>query len=299
MKEWVGELFELDPLTEVGSVVVDQYLTTEEGKRRPDVRAVHAKRRIVVEVQLATTQIPIIAQREAFYAHNGYGLLWVTWGFQPDPGRKLLASIADIYTVHNKNIFSLDQDVIEQSKKEGQFLLRVFWKVESEWRSKVVALADLTWTDSGKIYAVDPPPEWNDLFRKRWLAALGERGLGWQDRDMFVGELAQRLGEAKDKLEEWNLVSLVELGLSVEEGRPVASAQSNLTELLNTFLSAKGRHEYAGVVEILLRGASRSDLLIVGSTRRKLDLAKSVQEGEAAAVAMRAMSELFPEYMIA
>lgn len=60
LKRIVGELLEIDPTTERGSVIVDQFLVAQDGRRKPDVRAVYDGRPIAIEIRLATTQIPII-----------------------------------------------------------------------------------------------------------------------------------------------------------------------------------------------------------------------------------------------
>ena len=88
IKTVVGELLRLDIRTTPDSVVIDEYLIMKDGKRRPDVRAIYGGVPLVVEVQLATTQIPIIVQREDFYDEQAYRLLWLTWNFQPPPDRK-------------------------------------------------------------------------------------------------------------------------------------------------------------------------------------------------------------------
>src|SRR6185312_1768595 len=64
IKNIIGELLIADDRTATGSVVVDEYLIQENGRRRPDVRAIYDGVPLVFEVQLATTQIPIIIQRE-------------------------------------------------------------------------------------------------------------------------------------------------------------------------------------------------------------------------------------------
>ncbi|WP_247772832.1 DUF6035 family protein [Bradyrhizobium sp. 192] len=98
IKHIVGELLTNDPRTTAGGVVVDEYLILENGRRRPDVRAIYDRMPLVVEVQLATTQIPIIVQREDFYESASIRLIWLTWNLEPPTSGRLLSSFEDICT---------------------------------------------------------------------------------------------------------------------------------------------------------------------------------------------------------
>lgn len=175
----VGELLAADARTRPGSVIVDKYVVTESGRRRPDVRAVYYDVPIVVEVQLATTQIPIILQREDFYANEAFRLLWLTWNFQPPRADgRLLSSFEDIFYSHNKNLFSMDDETIHISQQNNEVFLRVFWTREQLWMSKLVRLSELSWLPSGRAYVVAPDPPWNEDFIARWRAAVNDRGNG-------------------------------------------------------------------------------------------------------------------------
>lgn len=108
-KTIVGELLAADSHTEPGSVVVDEYLVTDGGRRRPDVRAIYGRHPIAVQIQLATTQILIILNREDCCESRSYRMPWVTYDFRPPPlGGRLVSSIEDVFCSHGNNIFSID-----------------------------------------------------------------------------------------------------------------------------------------------------------------------------------------------
>ena len=137
IKNIVGELLTADRRTKPESVVVDAYLITEGGRRRPDVRAVYDEAPVVVEVQLATTQIPIVIQREDFYDSEAYRLLWLTWNFEPPPTNgRLLSSFEDIFYSHNKNLFSMDNETVQLSRQRNEVILRAFWLRECGFRAE-------------------------------------------------------------------------------------------------------------------------------------------------------------------
>jgi len=92
MKSVIETLLEVDRRTEPSSIIIDKYLITRNGRRRPDVRAIYDGAPLVLEIQLSTTQIPIIVQREDFYEREDHRLLWLTWRFIPPPVTERLPS---------------------------------------------------------------------------------------------------------------------------------------------------------------------------------------------------------------
>lgn len=264
LKNLVAELLNLDPLTEPGSVVIDEYVTSGDDRRRPDVRANYDGKPIAVEVQLATTQIPIIVAREDFYQREGRHLIWLTWNFVPVERARLLTAFEDIFYSHNKNLFSLDDEVVSESRERGAFLVRAFWEHGFGWNSKIAALPDLEWPSSGLPYAVAPPPPWHRDFRARWLEATTSQGTPWPARKTLFSELAEKLADDAidaSTLEETDIGALINAILSFAEGQPVGSAQKNLTEVINTFLSSERRFRFARIMRKVISVTGTPNIL--------------------------------------
>ncbi|NJM35024.1 MAG: hypothetical protein HC850_10310 [Rhodomicrobium sp.] len=260
--------------------------------------ATYKSRKIAFEIQLATTQLPVIDAREYFYEGRNYGLLWLTWNLNPNEDRPLLTSFEDIFYSHNKNIFSLDDEVISRSLKENNFCLRVYWQAEDQWQSKVVYLDALTWPESGRPYAVEPPPSWNMQFRARWLSATSEAGIsGLASRELFE-ELANNLalGEAeRDCLETDYIADLICCILSFVENRPVGTRQRNLTEFMNTFLLSPRRHRYARLLRKVISATVGNEFLTRQSIRVKFEQAFEQPQDGPNSVSGRIALRLFPE----
>lgn len=298
VKNLVAELLNSDPLTEPESVVVDEYVVCGESRRRPDVRAVYDGKPIAIEIQLATTQIPIIVAREDFYRREGRYLIWLTWNFVPVERAHLLTAFEDIFYSHNKNLFSLDNEVVAESRERGAFLVRAFWEHGSGWNSKIAALPELKWPSSGLPFAVAPPPPWHLDFRARWLAATTDGGTPWPIRQDLLVELAERLnGNNVDAtfLDEMDVGALLNAILSFISGRPVGSAQRNLTELINTFLSSDRRHRFARVMRRVISATAGMDLLEKPSVAAKFTLALHNVQDEPESVTGNVVLLLFPE----
>src|SRR5690606_26013397 len=129
IKNTIGELLRKDARTEPGSVVIDEYLIADDGRRRPDVRAIHNGIPIVIEVQLATTPILITVQRVDFFSGPGYRLVWLTWNFEsPAAGERMRRLFEDIFFPPHKSLFSMDDETIDRSRQESTFVVRAFWR---------------------------------------------------------------------------------------------------------------------------------------------------------------------------
>lgn len=300
VKHLVAELLAADSLTEPGSVVVDEYVVCGESRRRPDVRAVHDGKPIAIEIQLATTQIPIIVAREDFYQREGRHLIWLTWNFVPVERAHLLTAFEDIFYSHNKNLFSLDDEVVSESRERGAFLVRAFWEHGDGWNSKITTLPDLEWPPSGLPYAVAPPPPWRHAFRARWLAATTVHGTPWAVREELYGELAEKLADDSvdaSMLEEADIGALINAILSFVEGKPIGSAQKNLTEVINTFLASERRFRFARIMRKVIAVTGASEIQDKSSVAAKFSRAmEDAQDGPdslTGRVALLLFSELF------
>ena len=297
IKHIVGELLTNDRRTTPGSVVVDEYLIREDGRRRPDVRAIFDRMPLVVEVQLATTQIPIIVQREDFYENASIRLMWLTWNFEPPTNGRLLSSFEDIFYSHDKNLFSMDDETIALSKERREVVLRAFWMDGEAWRSKLVTLSSLNWLDGGRANAVPSRPPWHHDFLSRWRVALGEKGTKWKEREALFGELVAKLELPADvkELHALDVDALINCMLSLVDGRPVGSRQQNLVEVLNTFLNVERRQRYARLIRTFARLTNKEAVFEVESLRNKIVKARAVGQDDRQSVSGKIVLALFPQ----
>lgn len=293
-----GELLTNDPRTTAGSVVVDEYLILENGRRRPDVRAIYDRMPLVVEVQLATTQIPIIVQREDFYESASIRLIWLTWNLEPPTSGRLLSSFEDIFYSHDKNLFSIDDETIALSRQRREVILRAFWLDEDAWRSKLVTISDLNWIEGGRANAVPSRPPWHHDFLSRWRGALAERGTKWKEREILFGELVAKVaipGSDVNELHALDVDALINCLLSLVDGRPVGSRQQNLVEVLNSFLNVERRQRYVRLIRTFARLTNRDALFEIESVRNKIVKARTVVQDDRQSVSGKIALALFPE----
>jgi len=297
LKSVIKEILLLDPNTEKDSVKLEEYLIDNEGRRRPDIQATYAGRPIAIEIQLATTQIPIIVGREDFYERNNRSLLWVTWQFDDQVERsKMRTAFEDIFYSHNQNLFSLDAEVIKEAKNRKSFLVRAFWENKSAaWESQIYALSELNWPDSGLPYAVSP---WHLDWRQRWLEATTNNGIYWEDRDRLQEEFVIQFGLNKEEVESLNIQdfsALLNCILSFVTGRPVGSDQKNLIEVINTFLHSKRHHRYARMMKKVLKQTNHGEILQRDSVKAKFENALQTEQETRQTNVGRLVVQLFQE----
>lgn len=299
LKSIVAECLRGDPLTSEGSVLVEEYLVSEDGRWRPDVRADHNGRPLAFEIQLATTQLPIIVAREAFYKSIGRHLIWVTWNFEPGEPERLKATLQDIFVSHNRNIFSLDADVVERSLSQRSLLLKAFWEHGSGWQSKEVPLQDLNWPVEGLPFAVARAPAWRVAFLNRWRSAAPADGMSQASRRSLLCELADHL-EMDDNgvqlLERFDVPAIVSAVLSLIDGKPVGSRQKENVELINTFLGPNRRRKYGRLLKHFMRAFPEQRLLERPSVQAALAQAFQVEQVDRTHLAGYVALALFPEY---
>lgn len=116
--------------------------------RKPDVKAWYGDTPIAFEVQLSTTFLNVVVEREKFYL-NEKGLIF--WIFRQidllDP--RLFQQ--DLFYNNNSNIFVVDAETVDKSMVEKRFVVRCFYHVPTNsdsairntWKSETVGFDQL------------------------------------------------------------------------------------------------------------------------------------------------------------
>ena len=103
--------------------------------RRPDVMADYNDIHLVFELQLSTTFVSVVVQRDIFYRLNDYFIIWV---FNFDDNEKYvdLANLMckDIYYANKRNVFIFDKDAQQESEERGELVLKCNWlDIDNTW----------------------------------------------------------------------------------------------------------------------------------------------------------------------
>ena len=133
--------------------------------RRPDVIANYRGQEVVFELQLSTTFVSVIAERDLFYRLNKKHIIWVSnFDEQGEYVDLTNMMIKDIYYNNRMNIFIFDLDAQKKSEELGELILKCNWLMpDGTWQytnentsdklgGKYIRLSDLTFDNTYKPY---------------------------------------------------------------------------------------------------------------------------------------------------
>lgn len=166
-KELVATSLESNRLTGKGVTEV----TTETVKRdtsglmtwrKPDVSAIYQSHPVVFEIQLSTTFLSVIADREHFYQQNRTYILWIFKGFSDDFDKQRFTE-KDVFYGNNQNAFIFDDEAIQESKRQQDLILKCLYRqpyradknIAYRWQERMVGLHDLTFDENHKVFFFD------------------------------------------------------------------------------------------------------------------------------------------------
>ena len=136
--------------------------------RRPDVIANYRGQEVVFELQLSTTFVSVIAERDLFYRLTKKHIIWIS-NFDEQGEHVDLTNmmVKDIYYNNRMNLFIFDFDAQRKSEELGELVLKCNWITpDGSWQypngntsdklgGKYIRLSDLTFDNTYKPYYVD------------------------------------------------------------------------------------------------------------------------------------------------
>lgn len=127
--------------------------------RRPDIYAEYKGRKYVFELQLSTTFVSVVVDRDIFYRLNDYNIIWV-FNFEDNAEYVNLHNLMckDIYYANKRNVFIFDADAEERSKEKGELVLKCRWLDENgQWSDDQYVTLDMLQYDEEncKPFVVD------------------------------------------------------------------------------------------------------------------------------------------------
>lgn len=149
IKHHVADMLRMDPKAsevEVEEVIHGRGPSKE--WRKPDIQLTYDGIPVVLEIQLSTTFITTIIQRELFYREQGIHILWIFNKFDPLEAR---FTEKDIFYSNKRNAFVVDDETIFKSERESKLSMSCFYPVPAgkngdvidEWVNKIVGFEEL------------------------------------------------------------------------------------------------------------------------------------------------------------
>ena len=254
MKEWVAQCLRAD--SSFSQIEVEPRWTgaIDGTWRRPDVRAVLNGLPIAFEVQLSTTYLNVIAERRQFYLQEHGLLFWIFAVFDNEHRRM---TEEDVFYNNNQNAFVVTESTVDQSRREGRFLLECVWTEPtrggdtSNFHRKTISFHDLTLDPSTqrayyfdfegrrqqyRLEAQQDEQRLRDDF-EAWWGRYSEVGSGWVNEwDSFRPRFV-KLGIAAPPYHNWLPANDLTALYSAKHNRPWGQRRHLLVEVAHQVAS--------------------------------------------------------------
>lgn len=210
IKNWLAAALSVDP--EFSEVMVEAVIGRRDDNdkfvyRKPDVSAEFRGEPIAFDIQLSSTHVSYIAERERFYQKFGIRYVWVVDARSTALWRQ---AFKDIYLSNNGEVFAVDEKCVQESCDAGQLVLRSRQLVPGpakrgfapEWKTFTVTRDAINWGSSGAI------PSARNIEYDRYLfdVSLSASGLR-RLRTAFLHSLQR--GDAGEAAYKWNTVAKI------------------------------------------------------------------------------------------
>lgn len=276
LKWQIKECLDNDP--SFFDVVVEQYIISPNGKRKPDVQAKIGDKKIAFEIQLSHTMLPTIVDREKFYYDEKMNLVWVLWNFNKKPLLEVKQAFLDIAVTQKFNFFYIDRDLLIKSINERRFWLKAACYFAGTWKEDIITVSDLCY-DNGLPYYKDRYEnfmktlvQWHEKYAKPRKPL--HFNLPHEIKNHFY-KLFDALGVSclnGDK-EMRKLIRLLYCVLSLKKNRVLGSGEKEIAHMFNNALDHYG--EFVIVLEEYAKQTGFFNLLNRETTINKISEAKN------------------------
>ena len=238
--------------------------------KKPDVSAVFNNDKLVFEIQLSTTFLSVIVQRELFYCKNRTYIMWLFSEFTTNIEIQKFTEKDIIYS-NNNNAFVVNDETIKLSEEAGKFLFICFYQkpiatdngsIIFTWDKKLISMDDITFdAKSYKVFYYDSQGEKQKLqyqltaeFIKNFEAFMFSRqDLDYEDRkaqlQKYSGVFSKR-GIIFNN-DDFVMHKILDAIYSLKYGRMIGYDLKNFISLANNILEY--RKEYVDVFILALK----------------------------------------------
>lgn len=131
--------------------------------RKPDITSLFKDKTLVFEIQLSTTFLDVICERQYFYKEKQMFILWVFRKFEIEEDKQRFTQ-KDVFYSNNRNAFILNDEAIRLSEEHKDLYLLCQYqepiargeRLTYEWRGKYVCLSELIFDETTyKVYYYD------------------------------------------------------------------------------------------------------------------------------------------------
>jgi predicted nucleic acid-binding Zn-ribbon protein len=185
--------------------------------RRPDVAVSYRGQEIIFELQLSSTFVSVITERDLFYRLNKKFVIWV-FNFDDQSEHVNLNNmvVKDVYFNHKLNIFIFDKAAQDESERRGELILKCNWiRPDGSWEypnfnnsdelgGRFVSLSELKDSNDYKPYYYDAEKEYfanNPSFAQHVISIEEENKKIIEDLDRRLQEEEEALHDINKRIE--------------------------------------------------------------------------------------------------
>jgi hypothetical protein len=202
--------------------------------KKPDITSVFKEKKLVFEIQLATTFLDVICERQHFYKENKTFIIWVFKNFEIEADKQRFTQ-KDIFYSNNRNAFILDQEAINLSNINNDLFLLCHYqmpkatkeKIEYEWENKYINLSELTFDKTSyKVYYFDVDKAENEM-----KLEIDKKISEQEEAERLFNEEQEkiRLQEIEKRKENQRLIEIEQEELGLQEIERQKQYEKNIT----------------------------------------------------------------------
>jgi competence CoiA-like predicted nuclease len=221
--------------------------------RKPDVSAIFNGKRVVFELQLTTTFLTVIAERNLFYRNNQTYILWIF-----DNKIQNISSMRfmekDIFYPNYHNAFFIDAN-----DDGNQFKLICGYErptiisdtIKNEWELQKINFAELTFSPDFQVYWFDYEDQKKSVQTEIEKIHLDELGNLWkqsrseEERFHLIEKVSHIIGSQGKDVKDYKLLSLLNCLYSIKFKQVIGYNYDRIIQLLHQDLdkdTVKGPH---------------------------------------------------------
>ncbi len=259
--------------------------------RKPDVSAVFKGQKVVFELQLSTTFLNVIAERNLFYQNNGIYIIWIF-----DNNRKNVENMRfmekDIFYPNNHNAFFISEETNSNNFKlicgyEKPVIAACSF--EKIWQLNEVDFGDLTFREDYQVFWFDYENEKKKIQKEIEKIEISEFGSIWirlrdrQDKLNLIkkyDDLFQNFGVDVNPLE---ILSLLDCLYSIKYKKVIGHNFQKIVQVLHLYFQSElYRDQHFGelIFKAIRAFGARDVILKEDRTRKFYDRAKAYKKSK-------------------
>jgi len=252
--------------------------------RKPDVSAIYNGKAIVFELQLTTTFLSVIAERNLFYQENKTYIIWL-FGNQVHNVEKMRFMEKDIFYPNNHNAFFIDEE-----SQDSKFTLICGYErpvlfgssMNNIWNTLKIDFSELSFDENFQVSWFDYEKEKNKIQKDLERIRLAEFGKLWQmqnkdERRNLFDKFRYIFNTKSENVNFHELSALLDCLYSIKFKNIIGYNYQKLIQLLHQyFLNDMNKDSHFGEYVLKAIGVygARDQVLLEDKTRKFVNKAK-------------------------